>query len=136
MVTAVTGLTTTSTRVYESRVLPLTATDLPALCVYTRIDTPNYSGGTMPRKPQRMLEVHVEGFVDGDDQSVMDDIAAEVETAVFANAVLLALVGVVALGEQEMRVDAEGVDLVSVIDMCFNVSYSTTEGVPGTVLRG
>lgn len=136
VVTAVGGLTTTGVRVYESRFLPLPALGQPALCVYTRLDTPDYGNGTMERKPQRMLEVHIEGYASGDDQSVLDDIAAEVETAIYANSALEVLVGGVWLGEQTMRVDGEGQELVSVIDMVFNISYSTVEGVPETVLRG
>ncbi len=136
LVTAVTSLSTTSTRVYANRVPPLEAADLPALCVYTRVDTPNYEAGTMASRPQRTLEAHVEGYVLGDDQSVLDDIAEEVETAVYGSSTLVNLVGGIWLGEQTMRVDGEGAELVSIIDMVFNISYSTTEGSPGTVLRG
>ena len=136
IVTALTGLTTTGSRVYASRALPLTAADLPALCVYTRTDTPDYAAGVMANRPRRILQVHIEGYVDGDDQDVLDDIAAEVETALYGSATLGALVGGIELGEQVMRVDGEGSELVSVIDLVFNMSYSTAEGTPGTVLKG
>ena len=135
IVTAVTGLTTTAGRVYESRFLPLGHAGLPALCVYTRTDTVDYSRGTMTARPLRVLEVHIEGHVGGSDQSVMDDIAEEVETAIFANATLLALIKRrIWLGEQSMTVDGEGVELVSRIDMVFVVEYSVAEGVPGTLV--
>lgn len=136
VVTAVTGLTTTSTRVYESRYLPLGPSLSPSLCVYTRLDTPDYSAGVMQDRPRRVLEVHVEGYCDGADQSVLDDMASEVEAAIFNNTALQGLVGSVSLGEQAMRVEGEGAELVSVIDMVFNITYSTAEGSPGTVLRG
>lgn len=133
MVTAVTGLATTSTRVHNSRFLPLASSALPALCVYTRSDTPDYTRGHMQKTPRRVLDVHVEGYVAGDDQSVMDDIAAEVETAVFANAALAAL-ALVWLGEQTMSVDGEGEKLTSIIDMVFRCEYATVEGAPNTVV--
>lgn len=131
--TAVTGLTTTSTRVYSSRFLPLGAALLPALCVYTRTDTPDYSRGHMQKTPRRVLDVHVEGYVKGDDQSVMDDIAAEVEAAIFASSIG-ATYGPLWLGEQTMTVDGEGENLLSVIDMVFRVDYATVEGAPNTVV--
>jgi len=136
IVTAVTGLTTTGSRVFPSRVLPVTESELPCLCVYTRTDTPDYPAGVMANRPRRVLQVHVEGYVGGDDQDTLDDIAAEVETALYGAAALDALVGGIELGEQVMRVDGEGAQLLSVVDLVFNVSYSTAEGIPGTVLKG
>lgn len=133
VVTAVTGLTTTSTRVHNSRTLPLGSSALPALCVYTRTDTPDYSRGQMSRTPRRQLDIHVEGYVLGDDQTVMDDIAAEVETALFASATVQAF-GPFWLGEQTMSVDGEGEKLVSIIDMVFRCEYATVEGAPNTAV--
>jgi len=133
VVAAVTGLTTTSARVYNSRVLPVGATLLPCLCVYTRTDTPDYARGHMARTPRRVLDVHVEGYVKGDDQTVMDDIAAEVETALFASATVNAF-GPFWLGEQTMSVDGEGENLISVIDMVFRCEYATVEGAPLTAV--
>lgn len=133
MVTAVTSLATTSTRVYSSRVLPLTTAAFPCLCVYTRSDTPDYAAGHMARTPRRELEIHVEGYVRGDDQSVLDDIAAEVETAVFGSAALAAF-GPMWLGEQTMGVDGEGEALLSTIDMIFRCQYATVEGSPQTAV--
>lgn len=135
VVTAVTGLVTTGARVHENRVRPLSLAAGPALCVYTRSDRPDYAAGQMGNRPQRELEVHVEGYAEGDDQATCDTMAEEVETALFANGALLALVGALWLGEQTVRVDGEGADTTTVIDMVFNVTYGTTEGVPGTVLK-
>lgn len=133
--TAVTGLTTTSTRVHNSRFLPLMSSALPALCVYTRTDSPDYERGHMAATPRRVVELHVEGYVKGDDQTVMDDIAAEVETAIFgaAGASLRAL-ALVWLGDQTMSVDGEGENLTSIIDMVFRCEYATVEGAPLTAV--
>lgn len=132
---AVTGLTTTSTRVHNSRFLPLASSALPALCVYTRQESPDYSRGHMANTPRRVLDLHVEGHVKGDDQSVLDDIAAEVETAIFgaAGASLRAL-ALVWLGDQSMSVDGEGENLASVIDMVFKCEYATVEGSPNSAV--
>lgn len=133
VVTAVSGLTTTGARVYESRVLPLEATSLPALCVYTRSDTPSYDDGRMNAIPARVLDIHIEGYCRGDDQSVLDDIAAEVETAMAGSTTVRAF-GPMWLGAQEMRVDGEGEALVSVIDMAWTLHYSTAEGAPSVAV--
>lgn len=136
LATAVTSLSTTGARVYVNRVLPLEAADLPALCVYTRVDTPDYPGGHMGPSvaPKRLLEAHVVGYVDGDDQTVLDDIASEVETAVFASSALAATCDGIWLGEQTASVDGEGETLISMIDMVFNIAYRVAEGAPGTKL--
>lgn len=131
--TAVTGLTTTGVRVYNSRVLPLSASIMPALCVYTRQESPDYSRGRMTNVPRRVLDLHVEGYVAGDDQTTLDDIAAEVETAIFASSALRAL-ALVWLGDQKMSVDGEGERLVSIIDMVFRCEYATVEGAPLTAV--
>ena len=42
-VTAVTGLSTTSSNVFRSRVYPLGTNKLPALCVYSNAETVEYT---------------------------------------------------------------------------------------------
>lgn len=151
LVTAVTGLATTGSRVYKSRSLPLTAADLPALCVYAREDTPDYSLGRMAKTPQRTVELHVEGYVKVETSATslgggawqvsseavdntLDAIATEVETAVFANGALAALCTTgLYLGRQELRTDALGDENVGVIDMIFLANYFSTEGTPEVI---
>jgi len=137
---AVTGLTSTGTRVYESRSLPLSAlaTELPALCVFARQDVPDYDLGSMGTTVLRVLEMHVQGYYRGADgpaiEEGLDAIAEQVETAVFANSALLALAHRVKLGPQVLEVDAEGDQTLGMIDMVFEILYRTAEGVPGTAV--
>jgi hypothetical protein len=134
-VSAVTGLSTTSTRVYENRVLPLGSGLLPALCVYTRTDSPTYAGGYAMNTPMRTVELHIEGYCSGDDQSVLDDIAKEVETAIFGSGgSSLRALARVWLGDQTMSVDGEGEKVISVIDMVFRCDYATVEGAPSVAV--
>jgi hypothetical protein len=137
-VTTVTGLTTTSTRVYKGRNLPLTTSEFPCLCVYARGESYDYgeaafSGGKA--WPQRIVELHVQGYVKASDTSVIEDtldlIAEEVETAVFAASSFGGALGMT-LGEQTISVDAQGDETLGTIDMVFNVLYRTAEGAPGT----
>jgi hypothetical protein len=57
--TAVTGLTTTSTRVYQSRVVPLQDTNLPALLIYTRAERSSPATVHGPRIVERTAEVEI-----------------------------------------------------------------------------
>lgn len=133
---AVTGLATTGARVYQSRNLPLTATEFPSLCVYARRDPTDYSeasygDGTVD--VVRTAEIHIQGYVVDSDgptiEATLDQIAAEVETALFA-AFPFAGAQRMKLGEQVLDVDDEGEETVGTIDMIFNVEYRTAEGAP------
>jgi hypothetical protein len=139
VVTAVGGLATTGTNVFASRVRPMTASELPCLCVYVREDDSEEDEASMsaddpPRILMRRAEVHVEGYVRGSDDDTLDDIAEEVETALFSDTALLAEVNDWRQGPQTLRVDGEGDNLIGAIDMTFFAFYRVQEGVPGTLL--
>ena len=80
IVTTVTGLTTTASRVYKTRIYPLETGKLPGLCVYTKSETSEMQTMTMPRTQMRVLDVMVEAYVQGTDDA-LDTIAVEVEEA-------------------------------------------------------
>ena len=82
--TAITGLSTTGTSVYETRYFPLQTGNLPALIVYTLDETiEDYTLGKNTRTQQRALnliiEAHCRGTANIDD--TLDTIAEEVEEA-------------------------------------------------------
>lgn len=135
--TAVTGLATTSTRVYKSRNLPLVAAEFPCVLVFARSDSPDYEGAAFSggvAYPVRSLELHVQGYAKDTDSSAIEDtldtIAEEVETAIF-DAAFTGALGV-RLGGQSISVDASGDETLGVVDMVFVVLYRTAEGTPGT----
>lgn len=90
IVTAVTGLTTTGSNVFRSRVFPIETTKLPALCVYTKSEAVDFDTLTINRSIMRNLEVMIEAYVSGtsnyDDD--LDTIAVEVEEALSADVTL------------------------------------------------
>lgn len=139
--TAVTGLATTNLRVYKSRRLPLTEVEYPCLCVYVRSDTPDYSEAAFDNSvawPVRTIDLHIQGHAKDEDsvriEELLDDLAEEVEVALFAAFLAGSLTGVkmLTLGEQTLSFDPEGEETMGVIDMVFNVSYRAAEGAPGT----
>jgi len=81
IITTVTGLATTSTRVYASRVYPLASDKMPGLCVYTNTEEIEFSTLNKPRIQTRTLEVLVEAYalaISGLDDT-LDQICLEVE---------------------------------------------------------
>lgn len=133
VVTGLTGLSTTDSRVYAGRSIPMSADNLPGLCIYGRLDSPDYSRGTMACKPARQLELVVEGYAKPATDAALNTIAAEVETAIYL-VNLSSLAHGLELGEQEIELDDEGERNVGVIRMVFNVWYSTVEGAPETAV--
>ena len=81
--TALTGLSTTGTSVFESRTFPINFSALPALLIYTKdeevvefsLKTPR----TQFRQLQVIIEAHIKGTSNIDD--TIDTIAEEVEEA-------------------------------------------------------
>lgn len=83
IVTTLTGLTTTGSNIYRSRVYPLAANKLPGLTVYTKSEETEYATNTRPRTLLRTLSVIIEAYVQGlsDYDSQIDAIAIEIEEA-------------------------------------------------------
>jgi hypothetical protein len=57
VITSVTGLTTTGSNVFRSRIYPLEQTKLPGLCVFTRSETVEFDTLTISRSVSRVLDV-------------------------------------------------------------------------------
>ena len=85
--TACSGLSTTGTNVFQTRVYPLETGALPGLCIYTTSesisDVVGEIGGAA-RLVSRALSVRVEGYARAASNldDTLDTISAEVETAV------------------------------------------------------
>jgi len=85
--TALTGLTTTGSSVFESRVFPLSFSNLPALLVYTLDDTITEMSLKSPRTQYRSMQVMIEGHVKGtaNIDDLIDTISEEVEEAMVSD---------------------------------------------------
>ena len=90
IVTTLTGLTTTGSNVFRSRIFPLEETNLPALCIYTKSETSEYDTIGLPRSVNRVLDVAVEAYVKGvsNYDNTLDTIAVEMEEAIAADITL------------------------------------------------
>jgi hypothetical protein len=131
---ALTGLTTTGTRVFQSRMRPQGDAALPCLLITT--DTEQIDTGPQTLQ-QRAITITVRGMAKAattlDD--TLDTIAAEVETAAHAAGTLA---GRVAGGLQLRRIETdfdETLDKpVGVIVLEYMAVYFTNAGAPGAIV--
>ena len=130
--TVLTGLTTTGSNVFESRVYPLETASLPSLLIYTKSETSEPIVIGSNRLLERTLSVAVECYVKATsnfDDSV-DTICKEVETAIAADPTLNSLAKDTFLESTEIEYNAEGEKPVGFATLTFNVNYYNQEQAP------
>jgi hypothetical protein len=132
VITAVTGLATTGSRVFEGRIYPLATDELPALCVYTLNESSERISTT---SLQRDLELVVEAYVHTSVRydELLDSIATEVETAIAANAALQALVKDITPVQFQKDLMKEGDKTIAVAILTFRCIYITHPSNPETI---
>jgi hypothetical protein len=132
----VTGLSTTGSRVFTSRVHPLQGSDLPGLCIWTRSEEISDEEGRVEGVQQRTVIIDVVGYEqlkNGLDDT-LDKIAEEVEIAIFADRFLGNLVAALDLVDTNIELIAEEIEQpVGEITMTFQATYLVQEGWPATV---
>jgi hypothetical protein len=94
VVTDLTGLSTTGSNVFRSRIYPLESGKLPGLCIFTKSETTEYDTINIPRSITRTLEIGVEAYVKATSNydNTLDTIAVEVEEALAGDVTLNDLV--------------------------------------------
>jgi len=131
-----TGLTTTGSSVYASRVYPLTNAKLPALLIYTQSESLEESSFSKKRVQARSLEVIVEGYVRAistfDD--VIDTICTEVEAQVLDDPKLGGLAINTELSSVTAMYSGEAEQPVATVNLTFTVQYRTETGQPETAI--
>lgn len=136
--TAITGLTTTGARVYESRVYPMAADNLPGLIVYTIQEAAEpisrLSSGV---KYMRTLNIAVEAYVKatGTADDTIDQICAEVEAALPDAAGVLALVEKIDYIGTEIDFFASAEKPAFAATMTYQAVYYTLENDAETILN-
>jgi hypothetical protein len=124
--TAVTGLATTGTNVFQSRVYPNEASKLPCLCVYTLTEEAEVISLTPPRIG-RTLDLVVEGYAKAKTglDDTLDAIAVEVEEALATDITRGGLAQMTAIQSTDIGLEGEGEQPIGVIKMTFQVEYVT-----------
>lgn len=132
LVSAVTNLTTTGSRVYRSRVYPLAADKLPGLVVYCRSETSEREVLIgLPTRLVRVAQFVVEGYAraTADVDETLDDIAAEVEAAI-GGSQFTAAARDCTLTSTEIDFSDGGEQPLGIIRLTFAVTYRTSETNP------
>ena len=136
VVTAVTGLTTTGSRVYTAKVYPVQATEMPCLQVNTTAEDANPQDITLPGIVERRVTVEVVGMARDTSTlaNTLDTIAEEVEAALGAG---------VSVSGKTIEMAYEGADVifsgeldqpVGTVSMRFAATLYTTSNAPGTLV--
>jgi len=137
VVTLVTGLTTTGTNVFASRVWPIQPASLPGLLVYLERDDVEYvTMGLGNRRQARTAEIIIEALVQGTSNidNTLDTIGKEVETALAADPVLSGLAKEIRLDSAEFTFEGQGEKPLASNRMTFSVDYQTAENDPTVVI--
>jgi len=134
--TNVTGLATTGSNVYQSRVYPMASGNLPGLLIYSTSEDSEIdvmgSVGTL----NRILNITVEGYVKSitefDDK--IDDICKEVETAMAGDQTINGLAKNSFLSSTEIEYNGDGDQPIGVVTLNYVVQYRTATNAPDAAL--
>lgn len=136
IVTALTGLTTTGSKVYASRVYPITAANLPGIVVYTESEAVEYATITRPRTLMRTISFSVEAYVKGvsNYDDTIDTVCSEIEQALYTDVTRGGYAKDTIVSSMEVQYMGEGDQPVATATMQVNVEYVTLEGAPETAV--
>ena len=134
--TTLTGLTTTGSNVFQSRVYNLENAKLPAIIIYTKSEDSKLLEMGSTRTLQRNLSLVVEAYVKANTNfdDTIDTIAKEVEAAMGADVSHNSLARDTFLDSTEINYNAEGEQPVAVMTMVYNINYLTTEATADVAL--
>lgn len=132
IVTTLTGLTTTGSNVYRSRVYPLAENKLPGLAIYTLAEELEYAAIGTSRLQQRVLQVAVEIYAKGTSNydDTLDQICLEIEDALYGDITLNDNAKDVRINRFEADFSGEGDQPVAFARMSVDVIYHTNESDP------
>ena len=128
--TTLTGLTTTGSNVFQSRVYPLENTKLPCLLIYTREESSEPLDMAPPRTIEKRLSLVVEGYVKDNSNydDTIDTITKEVETALYGDRLINNLAKDSFLVTTDISFNGEGDNPLGIVVMTFEIPYHHTEG--------
>ena len=134
--TTLTGLTTTGSNVFQSRVYPMESAGLPGLCIYTTEETVEMQsmGGT--RHVSRDLTLIVEGYAtaSANVDDTLDQIGKEIEVAMSGDITLNDLAQDSYLSSVEITLSGDGSTGIGKITHSYIVVYQNAENAPDSAL--
>ena len=134
--TTLTGLSTTGSNVFQSRVYPMESAGLPGLCIYTTEETVEIQsmGGT--RNVSRDLTLIVEGYAtdSANVDDTLDQIGKEIEIAMSGDITLNDLAQDSYLSSVEITLSGDGSTGIGKITHSYTVVYQNAENAPDAAL--
>ena len=132
----VTGLSSTGTSVFASRVYNIAANELPALLVYAVNETTERDSFLGSNGLNRNVDILVEGYAttSGNLSSVLDTISAEVEAAIASDPTCNALCKDISLTNTDVDLTPDAQKPIGSIKLTFNCNYRTTSIDPQTAI--
>jgi hypothetical protein len=134
--TTLTGLSTTGSNVFQSRIYPMESAGLPGLCVYTQEESVGIQsmGGT--RNVSRDLTLIIEGYASASSNidDTMDAIGKEVEVAMAGDIEINNLAQDSYLSGVEITLSGDGSTGIGKITHSYTVVYQNAENAPDAAL--
>lgn len=130
------GNTSAGNNVLEARVYPIDDPKLPALLVYTKLETLGEQSMSRPRTQQRELRLSIEIYVKvrGKVDEDTDALALEIEQLIAADVTLGGLVKDMVLDTTETQFSDDGERPVAVAVMNYAILYTVKEHQPQTLV--
>lgn len=133
---ALTGLATTGSRVFQSRVYPMQDADLPGLRIYTDEESVEYDDAGTDNVQARTLTLVVEACAkaNADLDDTLDQILKEAEVALTASQTLGGLCKYTQISSITTELSGDGEKVTGVGRFTFKVMYYTRQSAPDTAL--
>ena len=131
--TTLTGLTTTGSNDFQSRVYNIEENKLPCLLIYTKDETSEPISHGYPRTLLRLLTVNIEAYCKQNNNfdDTIDDITKEVEEAIYGDRLINNLAKDSFIISTEIDYNREGDNPIGYVTMTFQVEYHVEEGSIG-----
>ena len=133
--TDLTGLTTTGSRVFQTRIFNLEKSKLPCLLIYSEEEVAEISAMGNPRTVSRNLSLVVEGYAKATSNldDTLDQISKEGETAMAGDIKINNLATDSNLQDVSISYSGEGSKPIGVIRFVYLINYRNPENTPDSV---
>jgi hypothetical protein len=133
--TDVTGLSTTGSNVFQSRVYPVEDGSLPCLLVYTTSEESEVTEIASPRPMTRLLNVIVQGVVGATTpDDTLDTISKEIEVAMASDVTINDLADNSFLSSTDIEFNADGAKPIGTVMLNYVVEYRNVDNDPESAI--
>ena len=133
--TDVTGLSTTGSNVFQTRLYPVEAGSLPCLLIYSISEESGVTEMASPRPMTRVLNIVIQGVVSATQpDDTLDLISKEVEVAMAADVKINDLADNSYLSSTEIEINAEGAKPIGIVRLNYVVEYRNLDNNPESAI--